>query len=132
LLKGKEFKMYKRNKFADFIYIICLLLLAFSIGYLIQSYNYLSGEYISQSTFNYQTFRSLDNDDYVYFGDYSNSILVVDDNVYSLEFLTYQENYFLYISDIDDEEVSINFVAIDVSTIYNDYFNIYFYGQSTD
>lgn len=124
--------MYKRNKFADFIYIICLLLLAFSIGYLIQSYNYLSGEYISQSTFNYQTFRSLDNDDYVYFGDYSNSILVVDDNVYSLEFLTYQENYFLYISDIDDEEVSINFVAIDAGTIYNDYFNIYFYGQSTD
>lgn len=124
--------MYKRSKLGDFIYVIALLFLIAIIGYFIASWNYLGIESISKDNFTGRTFRCLSTDDYLYFGDYTNSTLSFNDNVYYLEYLDYKENYFLYTSIIADKERNINFAVIDSNTIYNDYFNIYLYSQSTD
>jgi len=119
--------MIKRNKFVDVLYVMFILFVCYLIGFFIFSYAELSSDLVSQSFFDYKTFRTLDNEDYLFFGDYTNSIFFVDGNNYSLEFLSYEENYFLFSTNVEEEEVNMNFVVIDESVVYNDYFNLYLY-----
>ncbi|MFA6667203.1 MAG: hypothetical protein WCS51_02460 [Bacilli bacterium] len=125
--------MYKRNKFVDFIYVISLLFFVNLIAYFISSYSYLNNPSISKSVFVNRTLRTLDDSNYIYFGDLSNSYLFVDSVKYDLDFDSYVENYFIYyLEDEDEEEINVNFVVLDSNSIYNDYFNLYFYSQLTD
>jgi len=124
--------MYKRSKIVDFIYIISLLFIVNLIVYFISAYSYLNNPVISKTVFVNRTLRTLDESNYIYFGDLSDSYLYVDDVKYDLEFDSYVENYFIYYSEDEEEEINVNFVVLDSNSIYNDYFNLYFYSQLTD
>ena len=125
-------KMYKRNKFVDFIYLISLLVLVNLIAYFISSYSYLNNPTISKNVFINRTLRTLDDSNYIYFGDLSNSYLYVEEIKYELDFDSYDDNYFIFYTVIVNEDINVNFISLDSNTIYNDYFNLYFYGQLTD
>jgi len=124
--------MYKRNKFVDFIYLISLLVLVNLIAYFISSYSYLNNPTISKNVFINRTLRTLDDSNYIYFGDLSNSYLYVEEIKYELDFDSYDDNYFIFYTVIVNEDINVNFISLDSNTIYNDYFNLYFYGQLTD
>ena len=108
----------------NLLHLLLLVIILFTIGYFISSYTQFNGN-IEQEVFLHSFYRTKENNGFISFGSFKNTVLCYDDVYYFISDVEYDQGIFV-LRNKDNEEI-YKLGVIDKDTIYSSDFNIYFY-----
>ena len=106
------------------LYLTLIAVISLVIGYFITSYTQFNGS-IEQEVFKYGFYRTKDNNGFVSFGSFKNSVICFNDYYYFISNVEYDKGIFT-LQNRDNEEI-YKLGVVDENTIYSSDFNTYFY-----
>lgn len=115
------------------IYIVVVMILVLLSGYIIYSFS----QFKSKSSIKLEdligvTYRSKNQENYLYLANEENVVFYVNESYYSSKELTYEKGIITITTDIEDEESDkvIKLAFIDYDHVFSSTFNMFFYNEN--
>lgn len=106
----------------NILYILLIILLALVVGYFVVSCVSMNSK-VEKDVFLNSMYKDKTEESFIYFGDYTNSILYVNDVYYYPNEVDYQDNVFY----LPTEESTFSFIAMSKDRLFSKDFKRYFY-----
>ncbi len=110
------------------VYLLTICLVIFVAGYFVFSFTQFNDKGVKQEYFSKSFYRTRNNDGFISFGNFNNSVICVNDIYYFIKEVSYEDGIFT-MSNRDNEEVYyVGVVEKDI--LFSSSFNKYFYNNT--